>query len=146
MAFQATIKVLQQLFSDMYGLYLKTQNYHWHVVGPNFKLIHELFEGQYKELGEHIDSIAERIVTLGGKAPADFKAIAQATTISSGDSAQNWQKMVTDLAADQNKIVERVQEALKTASKEGDEGTAAMLSEYITHYQKNHWFLENHLK
>lgn len=130
----------------MYGLYLKIQNCHWHVVGQNFKLIQELFEGPYKELGEHIDGIAERIVTLGGKAPADFKVIAQATTISSGDSAQNWQQMVTDLAADQNKIVEHVLEALKTASKEGDEGTVAMLSEYITHYQKNRWFLENHLK
>ena len=49
---------LAVLLADTYALYLKTQNYHWHVKGTQFKSLHELFERQYMELAAAVDEIA----------------------------------------------------------------------------------------
>ncbi len=56
---------LKMVLADTYALYLKTQNYHWNVTGPNFKSLHLLFEEQYTDLAQAVDSVAERIRTCG---------------------------------------------------------------------------------
>ncbi|MCB1057523.1 MAG: DNA starvation/stationary phase protection protein, partial [Acidobacteria bacterium] len=56
---------LSRLLADSYTLYLKTHNYHWNVEGPMFNTLHLMFEGQYTELAEAVDVIAERIRALG---------------------------------------------------------------------------------
>ena len=63
-------KGLSHLLADTYTLYLKTHNYHWNVTGPMFPTLHVMFENQYMELALAVDVIAERIRTLGVKAPA----------------------------------------------------------------------------
>ncbi len=63
------INKLSILMADTYTLYLKTQNYHWHVTGPLFKSLHELFENQYQELAEAVDLVAERIRSLDHQVP-----------------------------------------------------------------------------
>lgn len=68
---------VKQLLADTYALYLKAQGFHWNVVGPNFIALHELFEQQYTELQEAIDTIAERIRILGAFAPATFSELRQ---------------------------------------------------------------------
>ncbi|HJT06289.1 MAG TPA: DNA starvation/stationary phase protection protein, partial [Stellaceae bacterium] len=60
---------LSKLLADTYTLYLKTQGFHWNVVGPRFHDLHKLFEEQYNELAAANDEIAERIRALGAKAP-----------------------------------------------------------------------------
>jgi len=52
---------LSKLLADTYTLYLKTHNFHWNVTGPMFQSLHVMFEQQYRELAEAVDSIAERI-------------------------------------------------------------------------------------
>jgi starvation-inducible DNA-binding protein len=145
MATQAVIKELQQLLANTYGLYLKTQNYHWHVKGAHFSQLHALFEEQYKKLAEIIDEIAERIIILGSQAVATFKSLAQLNKISDGDSNLTWQNMLSDLASDQQKIIENLKETLLIANQHNDEGTAVLISDKIPHFEKQHWFLQNHL-
>ena len=60
---------LKIVLADSYILYLKTQNYHWNVTGPNFHSLHSMFEEQYNDLFSAVDLIAERIRALGVKAP-----------------------------------------------------------------------------
>lgn len=62
---QAISEGLTRYLADAYTLYLKTQNFHWNVTGPEFYSLHLLFEKQYEEMAEEIDEIAERIRTLG---------------------------------------------------------------------------------
>ena len=62
---QAVADKLQVLLADEHILYTKTRNYHWNVVGDNFHEMHLFFEGQYGELAEIIDEIAERIRMIG---------------------------------------------------------------------------------
>ena len=56
---------LSKVLADTYTLYLKTHNFHWNVTGPMFQSLHVMFEQQYRELAEAVDSIAERIRALG---------------------------------------------------------------------------------
>ena len=93
------------VFANTYALYLKTQNYHWHVKGAEFKGLHELFETQYMELAEAVDSLAERILMMGHKAPATFTQLNQLKTIKDGDSSIDAHHMLNDLAGDQTVLI-----------------------------------------
>nr|WP_238584796.1 DNA starvation/stationary phase protection protein [Fluoribacter dumoffii] len=137
----AIIKKLEVILADTYALYLKTQNYHWHVKGVQFKSLHELFEMQYRALAEAIDQIAERILIMGHKAPATFTALNQLKTIKDGDSSIDANKMVSELAQDNGVLVKDLNAAIKLAQEDGDEGTVALLSERIAAHEKARWML-----
>ena len=68
-----TLENLEITLATSYALALKTQNYHWNVVGANFKPLHELFGAQYEELSDAIDEVAERIRALGSKVDGSFE-------------------------------------------------------------------------
>src|SRR3989338_2617157 len=98
------VKKLEIILADTYALYLKTQNYHWHVKGPQFKSLHELFEMQYVELAEAVDQVAERILIKGHKAPATFKEFESIKSIKDGNSESSGNQMVTELAKDHDTL------------------------------------------
>ena len=79
---QAVAYALNQLLADEHILYNKTRNYHWSVEGPSFMEFHKLYEGQYTQLAEMIDEIAERITALGGTAMGTARVVAQKSTLS----------------------------------------------------------------
>lgn len=136
------IKKLEVILADTYALYLKTQNYHWHVKGPQFKSLHELFEMQYLELAEAVDQVAERILIMGHKAPATFAAFNQLKTIKDGDSSLNANQMVTELAKDHNTLVKDLNQGVKIAQENHDEATVTLLSDRIAAHEKAHWMLK----
>lgn len=138
----AMSKKLEVALADTYALYLKTQNYHWHVKGPQFKSLHELFEMQYKELAEAVDQIAERILITGHKAPATFNALNQLKTLKDGDSNLNANQMLTELAHDHSTLVKDLNQVIKIAQEHNDEGTINLLSERIGSHEKAHWMLK----
>ncbi|KTD73878.1 Dps family protein [Legionella tucsonensis] len=138
---EAIIKKLEVVLADTYALYLKTQNYHWHVKGAQFKSLHELFEMQYKALAEAVDEIAERILILGHKAPATFTVLNQLKTIQDGNSNINANQMVSELAQDHGILVKDLNKAVKLAQEHDDEGTVALLSERIAAHEKARWML-----
>lgn len=137
------IKKLEVILADTYSLYLKTQNYHWHVKGPQFKSLHELFEMQYRELAEAVDQIAERILIMGHKAPATFGEFIKLKTIKDGDSSVTANQMVIELANDHRVLVNDLNQALKIAQECNDEGTINLLAERISYHEKAHWMLES---
>ncbi|WP_115712291.1 Dps family protein [Legionella sainthelensi] len=135
------IKKLEVVLADTYALYLKTQNYHWHVKGVQFKSLHELFEMQYKQLADAVDEIAERILIIGHKAPATFSEFNALKTIKDGDSSADANQMVKELAEDNEALVKDLNKAVRLAQENGDEGTVALLSERIAAHEKAHWML-----
>jgi starvation-inducible DNA-binding protein len=145
MSNQALIDAFQVVLADTYTLYLKTQNYHWHVRGPNFQSLHVLFEGQYTALADAVDLIAERILTIGGKAPATFADFLKLKTIDEGDSSLAAAEMVQALVADQDNILKTLNAALVCAQEVGDEGSIAMLGERIVEHEKSRWMLSSSL-
>lgn len=134
-------KSLSKLLADTYALYLKTQNYHWHVHGPQFKTLHILFEEQYTTLAQAVDDIAERILTLGEKAPATFDEYNQLKSIPDGDSNANAAKMVSDLYDDHGKLIKDLNQSIRLAQDSNDEGSISLLSERIAAHEKIRWML-----
>lgn len=135
------INKLAVTLADTYALYLKTQNYHWHVKGPQFKSLHELFEMQYKELALAVDEVAERIIIMGHKAPATFDEYNQLKTIKDGDCNVDANTMVSELARDHSSLVNDLNQAIKIAQENNDEGTITLLSDRIAAHEKAHWML-----
>lgn len=132
---------LSILLADTYALYLKTQNYHWHVKGPQFKSLHELFEMQYRELAEAVDEVAERLLITGHKAPATFKDYERLKRIKDGDSSLSANKMVSELAKDHDTLVQDLNQSMALAQKMSDEGTVNLLANRISAHEKARWML-----
>jgi starvation-inducible DNA-binding protein len=132
---------LSIILADTYALYLKTQNYHWHVKGAQFKGLHELFEQQYLELAKAVDEIAERILIIGHKAPATFKEFEQLKRIKDGNSNLAANDMVIELAHDHDTLVKDLNQSLKLAQQFDDEGTATLLGDRIAAHEKSRWML-----
>lgn len=134
-------KKLCGLMADTYSLYLKTQNYHWHVTGPLFSELHGLFEKNYLALLEVIDATAERIRILGSIAPATFREFLELTKIKEGDSNKDANQMVNELYEDYGRIIMDIQSILKVAQEEDDEGSVSLLSEHLAQHEKSRWML-----
>jgi len=142
-----TIDELNHVFSNYYALYLKTQSYHWHVTGPHFKNLHEQFQEQYEDLATSVDVLAERIVTLGGKAPGTFNAIMQYSEIKDGDVYKKAEDMVLDLISDHELVVKSLKRLEEIAGSEKDSVTEDLAISRTEIHQKYIWmlsaFLEN---
>lgn len=136
-----TVEKLFVIFADLYAVYLKTQSYHWHVQGPEFKALHLLFEEQYRDLAEEVDILAERIRTLDEIVPASFEDFNALKTVSNPNAKLSADGMVNELYKDHGILIEAFKDALNEAQEANDEGTVAVLSEFIAKHEKTHWML-----
>ena len=96
---------LNHLLADSYTLYLKTHNYHWNVTGPMFTTLHTLFMTQYSELALAVDEVAERIRTLGERAPGSYSEFAKLASVAEDTGSPKATTMIETLVADQEKVV-----------------------------------------
>jgi starvation-inducible DNA-binding protein len=139
-------KGLSKVLADSYLLYLKTHNYHWNVTGELFHQLHEQFEGQYTELAEAIDEIAERIRAIGFRAPGTFKEFNELTSIQEDTDQPKALEMVKRLAKANEQVIRTAREALKPANEAEDEATIDLLTERLTVHSKTAWILRSHLE
>ncbi len=145
MANKPVIEGLKNVLADNYALYLKTQNYHWNVEGPNFQGLHLLFEEQYTDLAGAIDTVAELIRGLGEKAPGTFDTYIKRTSIKSGNENASAQQMIQDLLESQTLIQKTLQQCLEISQKAGDEVVAGFMIERLTFHRKASWILKSSL-
>ncbi len=133
---------LAKLLADTYTLYLKTQNFHWHVTGPHFHSLHGMFEEEYTELAAAIDEIAERIRALGANAPASFAEFLKLTSIKEETTKPSANDMVKKLLQDHETIIQHL-EALMPLMEETDEATLDLLIKRTEVHQKTAWMLRS---
>ncbi len=132
---------LKPVLAESVQLYILTQNVHWNVVGPLFQSVHALTEEQYLELAPAIDEIAERIRTLGTKAPAGLTAFQALGEIADGDENAAAEAMVKTLSAAHNQLAERIRPIIGQAGDAGDEVTAGLLTDRLNVHEKAQWML-----
>ena len=135
------IAQLEVILADTYAIYLKTQNYHWHVTGPQFRALHQLFEEHYMELADAVDTVAEQIRVMDSPAPATFKDFERLKRIKDGDSSASANQMVIELAEDHKTLVKDLNRALKLAEEIHDEGAANVLGDRVSGHEKAAWML-----
>ncbi len=136
------VENLKTLLADNYTLYLKTQNFHWNVTGPNFQSLHQLFMAQYTDLFNSNDLIAERIRALGSKAPGSFKEFQKLATIKEASGELNAKQMVSELEKDQTAIIKTLKKVAAAASESNDEVTEGMVVDRMEIHEKNRWMLQ----
>lgn len=134
---------LAKLLASTYTLYLKTQNFHWHVTGPLFHSLHRMFEEQYTELATAVDTLAERIRSLGAAAPATFAAFLKLSSIQEETGMLTSLDMVHKLLDDHEKIIHELQALMPLAQKKGDEATLDLLIQRTEVHQKTAWMLRS---
>lgn len=136
---------LCHLLADTYSLYLKTQNFHWNVMGPFFPQLHALFETQYEELADAIDVIAERIRALGSHTPASFTEFQRLTSIKEETAKVSADHMIKKLLKDHETVSEHLMIIFEKAEEANDQGTIDMLTERLRAHDKMAWMLRSSL-
>ena len=134
-------EALKPVLAESVQLYVLTQNVHWNVTGPLFRSVHLLTEGQYLELAPAVDLIAERIRTLGHKAPASLKAFAALGSIPDGDENATAEAMIQSLVKAHAQIVARIRPIIAIAAEAHDEVTVSLLTDRLTVHEKAGWML-----
>ncbi|MDX2213436.1 MAG: Dps family protein [Oculatellaceae cyanobacterium bins.114] len=145
---QGVSELLNRDLADAYLLLIKTKKYHWDVIGPQFRTLHQLWEEQYEALTESIDAVAERIRTLGfypiGTAEgflkvASIKEAAQDIPTATG--------MVASLVDDHEQIIRNMREHIDRCSEEfHDEGTADFLTGLMEAHEEMAWMLRSFIE
>lgn len=143
---EAIAYALSRVLADSYVLYLKTHNYHWNVTGKLFHSLHEQFEEQYSELAEAVDVIAERIRTLGFRAPGTLREYQELTSLEEDYDQPGAVEMVRRLVIDNEKLLHTAREALKSAQRSEDEATVDLLTHRLSSHSKAAWILRSHLE
>ena len=136
-------KHLSKLLANTYMLYLKTHNFHWNVTGPKFFTLHKMFEEQYLELATAVDEIAERIRTLGHRAPGTFIEYSELSEIKEHKDIPSADDMIKILAEDNEKVAQIAKEGVKPAEDGGDDPTADMLIARAQIHEKTAWMLRS---
>ena len=138
-----TVVVLEKALADTYALVVKTQNYHWNVVGENFKPLHELFGVQYEEMFGAIDEVAERIRAIGYKVEGSFENFQKLSKSKSANKNLDAKAMVKDLIADHESLVQDLKNGIKISQAEEDEATADLFIGRIQIHEKAIWMLRS---
>jgi starvation-inducible DNA-binding protein len=138
-----TIENLEKVLATSYLLMLKTHNYHWNIVGSNFKPLHELFQLQYEELFTAIDELAERIRALGSKVNGTIENFSEKSLVKKIDNSLNDKAMVADLIVDNEVLIKILKEGIKIAQSAEDEVTAGMLTNRVQIHEKTAWMLQS---
>jgi starvation-inducible DNA-binding protein len=145
---QGVVELLNCDLSDAYLLLIKTKKYHWDVIGPQFRTLHELWEEQYEVLTQTIDSMAERIRTLGGYPVGTAEGFLRMATIKehAGDVPSATQ-MVANLVEDHEQIIRNLREHVDQCSEKfHDEGTADFLTGLMEGHEEMAWMLRSFIE
>ena len=140
------VEPLSALLASSYTLYLKTHNYHWNVTGPMFTTLHTLFETQYTELAAAVDEIAERIRALGSPAPGSYTEFAKLSTVKEATGKTDAKKMIRNLVADQQAVVDAARRVIEVSEKAKDQASADLGTRRTDVHEKNAWMLRSHLE
>ena len=134
---------LTRFLADTYALYLKTQNFHWNVRGPEFYSLHILFEKQYEDLAGAVDEIAERIRALGFYAEASFASFQKMTSIKGEEKVLNAKEMLASLIEGHETLIRNVRKVAEIADQERDFATVDMIGRRLGAHEKMAWFLRS---
>ena len=139
---------LSHILADEMVLYMKTRNAHWNVEGPDFHSMHVYFEAQYTDLEQIIDTVAERIRTLGHYAPATLKQILELTHLTEQVREKNDSLgFIKELLGDHESIIVFIRSQLNLlANGAKDLGTSDYLTGLTETHEKMAWMLRSHLK
>jgi starvation-inducible DNA-binding protein len=143
---EKTVEQLNKLLANVQVLYMNVRGYHWNIRGPEFFMLHEKFEELYSDLAEKADEIAERILMLNGTPVHAFSRYLKTSKMKETENVSDAHDCVMDILSGLQFLIRTEREILKMASGNDDEGTAALMSDYIGSQEKLVWMYGAWLK
>ena len=133
---------LTVLLADMFALYVKTKNFHWHVSGPHFRDYHLLLDDQAGQILATTDAIAERVRKIGGTTLRSIGQIGRLQRVVDNDADfVTAQDMLAELRSDNMELTARMRETHALCDEHGDVASASLLEVWIDEAEGRVWFL-----
>ena len=133
---------LEALLADVFALYIKTKNFHWHMSGPHFRDYHLLLDDQGEQIFAMTDDIAERSRKIGGTTIRSIGHIARIKRIADNDAIYvEPLDMLGELREDNRQILSEMRQLHGTCDDYGDVATASLLENWIDQTERRIWFL-----
>ena len=133
---------LNGVLADVFALYVKTKNFHWHMSGPHFRDYHLLMDEQAADILGATDDMAERVRKIGGTTLRSIGHIAKLQTIEDNDADfVPPAVMLKELMDDNKKVAARMREAHEVCDEHDDIASASLIENWIDQTEKRTWFL-----
>jgi starvation-inducible DNA-binding protein len=133
---------LRKLLADVFALYVKTKNFHWHMTGRNFRDYHLLLDDQCEQIFEMSDVVAERIRKLGDVALRSIGDIARHQRVHDNDaSSLTPEAMLADLLASNQELIKYLRATHEVCDQHNDVATASLIENWIDETERRAWFL-----
>ena len=130
------------VLADVFALYFKTKNFHWHMSGPHFRDYHLLLDEQADQLFAMTDPIAERVRKLGGLTLRSIGHIGRTQRVLDNDAEYvEPLDMIADLAEDNKQLATRLREAHNVCEEHRDVATTSLIEVWIDETERRAWFL-----
>ena len=134
--------VLNALLADVFALYLKTKNFHWHMSGPHFRDYHLLLDEQASQIFAISDDIAERVRKIGGTTIRSIGNVARLQRIADNDQEfVDAHDMLRELHKDNQALVESLRAAHELTAGANDYATTSLIEVWIDEAERRAWFL-----
>src|SRR3984893_2724187 len=133
---------LNLALADMFALYLKTKNFHWHMSGPHFRDYHLLLDEHAEQIFATTDDIAERVRKIGGTTLRSIGHVARLKRVLDNDAEfVTPQDMLAELREDNKELTARLSETHDLCDEHGDVATASLIENWIDEAERRTWFL-----
>ena len=133
---------LNELLADIFALYIKTKNFHWHVSGPHFRDYHLLLDDQSDQIFATTDAIAERVRKIGGTTLRSIGQIAKMTRVADNDADfVTPDDMLAELREENLALVGRMRAVHGLCDEHGDIATASLIENWVDEAEQRVWFL-----
>jgi starvation-inducible DNA-binding protein len=133
---------MNAVLADVFALYVKTKNFHWHLSGPHFRDYHLMFDEQADQLFAMTDPIAERVRKIGGSTIKSIGHIARLQRVLNNDAEfVDPADMLAELCEDNKTLTARLREAHNVCDEHRDVATASLIEVWIDETEKRTWFL-----
>jgi starvation-inducible DNA-binding protein len=133
---------LTALLADMFALYVKTKNFHWHATGPHFHDYHRLLDEQADQIFAATDALAERVRKIGGTTLRSIGHIARLQRVIDNDADYvTSREMLTELHEDNSQLATRLREAHGLCAEHGDVATTSLIETLVDEAEGRAWFL-----
>lgn len=133
---------LTTLLADVFALYLKTKNFHWHMSGPNFRDYHLMLDDQGDEIYATTDAIAERARKVGGTTLRSIGHIQRLQRLLDNDADYvTPQDMLAELADDNRQLTGFLRATHAVCDEHNDVATASLIENWIDEAERRSWFL-----
>ena len=141
-AVAALSAALNMLLADIFALYLKTKNFHWHMSGPHFRDYHLLLDEQADQIYAISDPIAERVRKIGGTTIRSIGHIARLKHVLDNDADfVTPLDMLAELRDDNRDLAARMREIHALCDEHDDIATASLLEVWLDEAERRSWFL-----